>query len=111
MTANPQVNANTSYQTERSESELAALQPQCGPVLLCMADVESRPTNWLWPLRIAAGRITLLVGMPGIGKSFVTCDMAARVSTGSPWPDGSECPQGSVILISAEDENRRSLGD
>ena len=74
------------------------------PVLLRMADVETRPVNWLWANRIPAGRITLLVGMPGAGKSFVTTDMAARISTGTPWPDGSECPVGSAILISAEDD-------
>lgn len=50
------------------------------------------------------GRITLLVGRPGEGKSFLTTDMAARITTGTPWPDGSDCPAGSVILISAEDD-------
>ena len=54
--------------------------------------------------RIPLGRITLLVGRPGEGKSFFTLDVAARVSTGTPWPDGGECPAGSVILISAEDD-------
>jgi putative DNA primase/helicase len=56
------------------------------------------------PEKIAKGRITLAVGMPGVGKSFLTCDMASRISTGSPWPDGSVCPKGSVIIISAEDD-------
>jgi hypothetical protein len=46
----------------------------------------------------------LLVGRPGEGKSFLTIDAAAHVTTGTPWPDGSDCPQGSVILISAEDD-------
>ncbi len=74
------------------------------PLLLTMADVEARSVNWLWPQRIALGRLTLLVGRPGDGKSFLTVDMTARVSTGSPWPDGAPCPRGSVILISAEDD-------
>ena len=34
----------------------------------------------------------------------MTTDMAARVTTGTPWPDGSDCPKGSVILVSAEDD-------
>jgi hypothetical protein len=80
----------------------AALEP--GPILTCLADVEPRPVSWLWPERIPAGRITLLVGRPGEGKSFLTTDAAARVTTGTPWPDGTDCPQGSVILISAEDD-------
>lgn len=75
-----------------------------GPVLTCLADVEARDVNWLWPGKIPLGRITLLVGRPGEGKSFLTIDAAARVSTGSPWPDGGACPRGSVLLISAEDD-------
>ena len=74
------------------------------PKLVTMADVESRPIRWLWPERIALGRISLLVGMPGAGKSFLTCDMAARVSTGQHWPDGSPCERGSVLLVTAEDD-------
>ena len=74
------------------------------PKLVTMADVESRPVQWLWPGRFALGRISLLVGMPGAGKSFLTCDMAARVSTGQPWPDGTPCDRGSVLLVTAEDD-------
>jgi putative DNA primase/helicase len=80
----------------------AAVAP--GPVLVRLADVEPREIRWLWPGRVPLGRITLLVGRSGVGKSFLTCDMAARVSTGTPWPDGSDCPAGSVILVSAEDD-------
>ncbi len=75
-----------------------------GPVLTCLADVAPRPVSWLWPGRIPLRRIALLVGRPGEGKSFLTIDAAARVTTGTPWPDGADCPQGSVLLISAEDD-------
>jgi putative DNA primase/helicase len=75
-----------------------------GPILTCLADVEPTEIKWLWFQRVPLGRITLLVGMPGEGKSFLTTYMASRVSTGSPWPDGTECPRGSVIFICAEDD-------
>lgn len=75
-----------------------------GPVLTCLADIEPREVRWTWRNRIPEGRITLFVGVPGEGKSFTTIDAAARVSTGSPWPDGAPCERGSVILISAEDD-------
>lgn len=75
-----------------------------GPMLQCLADVEPAAIEWLWPGRVPLGRMTLLVGKPGEGKSFLTTYMASRVSTGSPWPDDSDCPCGSVILISAEDD-------
>lgn len=91
-------------QTSGASSLRQSRNGRSKPALVCMASVPCKPINWLWPQRVAAGRITLLVGMPGAGKSFLTCDMAARVSTGQPWPDGSACPAGSVILVTAEDD-------
>lgn len=78
--------------------------PAVRPKLLCMADVEPRPVRWLWQDRIAAGRVSMVVGMPGLGKSFLTCDMAARVTTGRSWPDGAPCERGSVLFITCEDD-------
>ena len=82
------------------EAARAAVQP----LLTCLADVEARDVAWFWRYRIPMGRITFIVGRPGEGKSFFTIDMTARVTTGTPWPDGAECPLGSVIIISAEDD-------
>src|SRR5690606_37673832 len=77
---------------------------------MCLADVEAREIDWLWPGKIPAGCITLLVGRPKEGKSFATIDIAARVTTGSPWPDGSgNAPTGSVILVTAEDDPARVI--
>ncbi len=73
-------------------------------ILTCMADVEARPVSWLWRFRIPLGRITLIAGLPGDGKSFASLDFAARVSTGATWPDGTPCPRGSVLIIAAEDD-------
>jgi len=75
-----------------------------GPILTCLADVKPVEVRWLWPGRVPLGRITLLVGRPGEGKSLLTTYMASRVTTGSPWADGTVCPKGSVVLISAEDD-------
>jgi putative DNA primase/helicase len=82
----------------------AERQSKAKPKLVCMKDVAPREVSWLWENRFAAGRVTLIVGMPGCGKSFVTCDMAARVSTGKAWPDGTSCKQGDVLFITAEDD-------
>ncbi|MCC6581443.1 MAG: AAA family ATPase [Phycisphaeraceae bacterium] len=75
-----------------------------GPMLIRMSDVEPREVRWLWPGRIPLGRLTLLVGRPGEGKSFVTMDLAARITNGSSWPDGGVCDAGDVILITGEDD-------
>ena len=71
---------------------------------LCLADIEQTEIRWLWPGRVPRGRITVLVGRPGEGKSFLTTDMAARITTGRSWPDGTVTPAGSVLLICAEDD-------
>ncbi|RPI83297.1 MAG: hypothetical protein EHM42_08555, partial [Planctomycetaceae bacterium] len=42
---------------------------------------------WLWPRRIPARALTLLAGGVGSGKSFLACDLAARISRGAPWPN------------------------
>jgi putative DNA primase/helicase len=70
-----------------------------------MADVEPMPIKWLWPGRIALGKPSCLSGDPGDGKSVLSCDLAARVSTGARWPDGSgHAPLGSVVMMNAEDD-------
>ncbi len=74
------------------------------PVLTCLADVEPKAIEWLWHNRIPMGRITLLVGRPGEGKSFLTLDIAARVTRGVPFPDGSPSRKGPVLFICAEDD-------
>jgi len=76
------------------------------PVLVCLADVEPEPVEWLWPGRIPLGKLTLLVGDPGRGKSLLSLDVAARLTRGAPWPDapGVPAPLGNAVLLSAEDD-------
>lgn len=75
-------------------------------VMVNLADVQPRPVNWLWPGRMALGKLTVLAGEPGLGKSFLTLDIAARVTRGMAWPDKPDGgnPAGSVVLLSGEDD-------
>lgn len=76
------------------------------PGLVCLEDVEPEPVHWLWPGRIPLGKLTILDGDPGLGKSMITCDIASRVSTGRAMPDGEYSDLGApagVVLLSAED--------
>jgi hypothetical protein len=71
-----------------------------------LTNVDRELLDWLWPGRIPLGKLTLLAGDPGLGKSFVTLDIAARVSRGMPWPDLpllKQSPAG-VVLFNAEDD-------
>ncbi|HUZ47325.1 MAG TPA: AAA family ATPase [Terriglobia bacterium] len=68
------------------------------------SDIAPEPLLWLWPGRIPLGKLTLIAGDPGLGKSLLTVDIAARVSTGASYPDGAKPEQGPVIVLSAEDD-------
>jgi hypothetical protein len=68
---------------------------------VCLADVPNANTRWLWPDRIPFGRVTLLVSDPGLGKSLVALDVAARVSRGASWPDEQD-PQDKETRKQAE---------
>ena len=60
--------------------------------------------DWLWPGRIARGKITVIAGDPGLGKSQLACVLAAAVSNAGPWPCGEGmAPPGQAILFNAED--------
>ena len=69
-----------------------------------VSDVEAKPVHWLWQNKIALGKLTLMSGDPGLGKSLVTTAIATAVSLGARWPVGSDhAPRGSVVMLSAED--------
>lgn len=75
-------------------------------VISRMEDIEERTVKWLWPGRIPLGKVTMLAGDPGVGKSFLTTWLAARVSKAQEFPDGTKSLRapGDVLLLSAEDD-------
>ncbi len=97
---------------EQLRTMLAALdshlpsQEGCGsPILRRMDTVQEESLRWLWPGRIPRGKLSLLSGAPGLGKSLVTIDIAARVTTGQGYPDGAGAGEpGGVVLLNAEDD-------
>lgn len=75
------------------------------PVLENMADIEARPIRWLWYRRLAYGKLSMLAGDPGLGKSYLTMDLVARLTTGKQFPDGERGPKPiNVLLLAAEDD-------
>jgi hypothetical protein len=76
------------------------------PELRPLDVVRVVPLRWLWRGRLPLGKLSLLSGDPGLGKSLASLDVVARVSAGISWPDqrGESNPVGGVILMSAEDD-------
>jgi putative DNA primase/helicase len=68
------------------------------------SDVQIEKLIWVWPGRIPMGKLVLIGGPPGLGKSQLTTFMSAVISNGWDWPcnEGS-ATAGNVIFMSAED--------
>jgi hypothetical protein len=78
-------------------------RPATGEVGILISDVEPERVDWLWRGRIPKGKLTVLDGDPGLGKSAATLDLAARVSAGLDLPDGTPCEAAGAVICSAED--------
>src|SRR5690606_29230571 len=62
-----------------------------------------------WPGRLARGKLTLICGDPGKGKSFLSLDIASRLTTGTAFPDGHISRRGTVLLITDEDGSEDTI--
>jgi putative DNA primase/helicase len=86
--------------------EVEATAPITTPrraVLTRLSAIDPQDIEFIWEKRVGRARVNCLVGDPGLGKSWISIDIAARVSRGAPWPDGGNAPCGDVIILSAED--------
>lgn len=73
--------------------------------LICLNDVEAQELKWLWYPYIPYGQATLLFGPGGVGKSHLTCEIAACLTRGDPLPgQKGHTPPQKVLLLSAEDD-------
>jgi hypothetical protein len=69
-----------------------------------------RPRSWLWPHRLALGELALLEGDPAVGKSLLTLDLCARLTTGRHCPDDSPGPGiGNALVLNAEDNPEETV--
>src|SRR5688572_19661070 len=79
--------------------------PNAEPILRVASSITPRELEPLWDGVLWIGKPTLLVGDPGLGKSLVSNDVAARVSRGLAWPcESASCEPGGVLMLSAEDD-------
>jgi len=98
----------TVAELERLANETPEYKPKESDIsLVCMAEVKPETVSWLWLPYIPLGKLTLLEGDPGIGKSWVSLGIATGVSLGKGLPGTEAIESASVVLASAED----GLGD
>ena len=105
---------------DRAERELATLERVTGRdlhsphaatadnapriELRCGSDIVCRPIRWLWPGWLARGKLHILAGAPGTGKTTIALALAAAVTSGGRWPSGTSAPVGNVLIWSGEDD-------
>lgn len=83
--------------------------PPDGVVLVRGTDLTPEPVRWLWQYWLALGKLHILAGAPGQGKTTIVLAMAATVTVGGRWPDGSRSEPGNVLIWSGEDDPRDTL--
>lgn len=84
-------------------------KPQREVMLINGCDLNPEPVRWLWPGWLALGKLHILAGGPGQGKTTIALAMAATVTIGGRWPDGSRCAPGNVLVWSGEDDPADTL--
>jgi hypothetical protein len=73
--------------------------------LLQCSTIQAKPITWLWEGYLPQGKLTLLAGAGGTGKSTLAFNFAGTVSNGGVWPDGSRCyAPGNTLIWSSEDD-------
>lgn len=90
-------------------NDILDLRPGQRPEYRSLAAIgpELPEIEWLWPGWIPKGYLTLLAAAPGVGKSYLTLDLAQRLIGGQAAPDGGEFAPDAlgrpIIYVDAED--------
>jgi AAA domain len=94
------MNRDRDVMTALSYSE----SPQDAPVGTLLSDVQPKSVHWLWYGRLPLGKLVMVDGDPGLGKTTLLFDVAARLTTGRHMPNENIPPAaGGVVLICLED--------
>jgi len=103
------------YQFQESDLKPASVEPVAAAdkeslIIQKMSEVEAKPVAWLWHDRFPMGMLSLLVGDPGTGKSYLAVYIASRVSRGECFPDSPEpVPVMDTLYLSSEDSAEYTL--
>ena len=75
--------------------------------IIRMSDVELTPVDWLWKPYLPFGKLSVLQGNPGEGKTYFAMHLAAACTNGKLLPNMEQMEPFNVIYQTAED----GLGD
>jgi len=85
-------------------------KPKADEVIIeCADDMDIKPIDWLWPGWLPQGKLTILAGQAGTGKSTLALSIAATITAGGQFPDGFTCKPGNILMWSGEDAPEDTL--
>jgi len=80
------------------------------PGFCAVSEIAAHSLEWLWPQRLPKGKLAILEGDPGLGKSLLALDLCARLSTGRPWPDdAAAAAPAACVYLNGEDGEADTL--
>jgi len=93
---------------------IAIMKPPVSPLwraeLTPASTIVPKPIRWLWPGWIARGKLTLLAGAGGSGKTTLAMGLIGTITSGGRWPDGERCQEpGNALIWSSEDDPADTL--
>ena len=94
---------------ELVDAEIKKRQVPDGVVLTRASELKATAIDWLWLHWLARGKLHILAGPPGQGKTTIAVAIMAVVTSGGRWPDGTRCEPGNVLMWSGEDDPADTL--
>ena len=73
------------------------------------SETPMKKRRWLWRDWLAHNSYHLIAGLKGTAKSTLTFKIAATISAGGKWPDGSTAPRGVVVIWNGEDDVEETI--
>ena len=92
-----------------SIEEMAARQIIPHVELILAQGITPEAIRWLWPGYLANGKLHVLAGAPGTGKTTIAMAIAAAITAGSAFPSGWKPKAGVVLVWSGEDDPQDTL--
>lgn len=99
-------------QVEEMQADRKVIEPpkQSSLQIVNMSNIQAQPINWLWYGWLPLGKMTILAGAGGCGKTNLSLALIATITTGGNFPDGSKCENvGKVLIYSTEDDPADTL--
>jgi putative DNA primase/helicase len=92
-----------------TEIELAGPKRVVRAELISLEDLKMEPVDWIWTGWLARGKIHLIAGVPEAGKTSIALKLAATLSSGAHWPDGTIAEPGNGLIWTGEDDPAQTV--